>query len=407
MNTLTSPRPHRSETIRIELSLLIACANPTLSAERLQHIQSLVHAHPDWGYLIKAAVQHRIVPMLYQGLTQACPQDLPLDIENYLNRHCQVNTLKNLFLDQKRQEITTWFEAAAIPTIAYKGPSLAHQVYGSLALRQFTDLDFLVRPQDFEAAQALLTSQGFQSSMNLGWEAHFASADQQVNIDLHRSLVPDFFGIPDNFIDPTNPSLSPESLLLLLAIQLGKDCCHWKVCLGQLCDIAALLASYPDLDFEEVKQRARVIGSLRFLWLSLILVHELLQIELPDSIQTQLPDSGVERRLAEWVSQRIAEDTDNPTVVPQDAGFWYFLGVYNHRFYLQVRERFRDKALYCGHWAWKIIRISLKPNQADRDLIQLPKALSFLYVLIHIGRLCYKYPIRRAINTTQDKSENV
>lgn len=397
MMTLNSRTPLTPD-IRLELSLLIACSTPTLSADRLQQIQDLVRAQPDWGYLMKAAVQHRIVPLLYQGLHQACPQTLPHDIEAFLNRHCQVNTLKNLFLDHKRQEIMGWFEVAKIPAIAYKGPTLAKIAYGSLALRQFTDLDFLVHPQDFDTACTLLESKEFKSSMNLGWEAHFASPDQQINIDLHRSLVPDFFGMPAPVIDPSNDGLSPESLLLLLAIQFGKDCCHWKVCLSQLCDIAALLHSHPDLNFDAVQQQAKSLGSLRFLWISLILVQDFLQIDLPPTWQSQLPTTGVEQQLAQWVRQRIAEDTDNPTIVPKDAGFWYFLGVYNHRFYLRVRERFQDKVIYCSHWAWQIIRMSLKPNAADRALMSLPKGLHFLYVFIHIGRLLYKYSIQRFVS---------
>jgi hypothetical protein len=391
---LTSSHPELLQNARLELSLLLACSSPTFSPERLERIKFLVQSQPDWGFLLKAAVQHRLVPLLYLGLHQACPQDLPQEIEHYLNRHCQVNTLKNLFLDQKCQEILEWFKSAQIPAIAYKGPTLAKQVYGSLSLRQFTDLDFLVRPQDFEPALTLLNAKGFESSVNLGWEASVCSLDHPINIDLHRSLVPDFFGMPDNCIDPNDESLSPESLLVLLAIQFGKDCCHWKVCLGQLCDIAALLNSYPDLNFEWVYQRAKSLGALRFLWISLILVQDLLEIELPPMLKSQLPVAGIERKLAQWVCERIADNTDHPTVIPEDAGFWYFLAVYNHRFYLQVRERWPDKIRYCGHWTWQIIRMSLKPNKADRALIDLPRGLHFFYLFIHIGRLLYKYGLK-------------
>ena len=49
--------------------------------------------------------------------------------------------------------------------------------------------------------------------MNLGWEMHYVSPDQQLNIDLHRSLVPQFFGLPDNFIDPTAEKLTARRLV--------------------------------------------------------------------------------------------------------------------------------------------------------------------------------------------------
>lgn len=376
---------------RPELTLLRACATLVLSPERRQSIQELVQTNLDWCYVLKAAVQHRMVPMLYQGLYQTCPEAIPPDIEQYLNRHCQVNTLKNLFFDRKCQEILAWFEAAHIPAIAYKGPTLAKVAYGNLALRQFTDLDLLVRSQDFEAAQQLLAEKAYAPLIDLGWEVHCISPDKQVSVDLHRSLVPDFFGLPANFIDPSQGALSPETWLLLLAIQLGKDCCHWKVCLGQICDIAALLQTYPDLDFDQVVQRAKQLGCMRFLGIALILVQDFLHIDLPTHIQAYLSQLAIERKLAAWVSCKIEKETDSPTIVPDDAGFWYFLRIYNHRFYLQVRERPQDKLLYCAHWAWKIVRMSLRPNDADYAVISLPPYLHFLYVLIHMSRLILKY----------------
>ncbi len=392
MTTVVMPqRPIPHTEMRCELALLLACSHLVYSAEQCQHIQSLVESGPDWSYVLKAAVQHKVVPLLYQGLRQACPNNIPKGVDAYLSRYCQVNTLKNLFLDQKLQEILANFKAAHIPAIAYKGPTLAKVAYGSLSLRQFTDLDLLVRPKDFRAAQDLLIQQGLTSCLQLGWEVHCTSTDQQVSVDLHRSLVPKFFGLPDNFIDPQEPDLSPETQLLLLTIQLGKDCCHWKLCLGQICDIAALLHRYPQLDFAAVRLHATQLGCLRFLGIAMILVQDLLHVDLPADIVAELATQKVSHQLAQWIRHRIITETDHPTVVPDDAGFWYFLRVYNHQFYLRARERWQDKLLYCAHWSWKIIRMSLKPNQADRDLIKLPSFLGGLYVPIHVVRLFYKY----------------
>ena len=268
-------------------------------------------------------------------------------------------------------------------------------VYGNLALRQFKDLDLLIRPQDFEAAQHILIEKGFDTLVDLGWEVHCTSAVQRLSVDLHRSIVPDFFGMPENFIDPVDEVLSPETLLLLLAIQLGKDCCHWKVRIGQLCDIAALLQTYPSLDFEAVRLRAQTLGCSRFLSIALMLTQDFLGDVVPSSMQPFLESQEKERALANWVTQKIKAETEDPSVVPDDAGFWYFFRIYNHRFYLQVRERPRDKILYCAHWVWRLIRMSFRPNQADRALVSLPSYLAFLYVPIHMVRLLLKYTPKR------------
>ena len=381
----------------LEFEILLACATTQPSRQRLAQIHTLVKDGPNWSALLKAAVQHRIVPLLNQSLEQACPHLVPEQIQQFLQRNCQINTLKNLFLDNKLKEVLSWFQSEQVPVVAYKGPVLAQLAYPSLSLRQFTDLDLLVRPQDFEQSRQILKRQGLNRCMDLGWEMHYVSPDQQLNVDLHRSLVPEFFGLPENFIDPTADSLSPEEWLILLAIQFGKDCCHWKVCLGQLVDIAELLQSYPDVDYGWVQKRAKKLGCTRFLNIVLILVQDLLQYPLPSEIAAKLTHRRKEQQLAQWVKARMQEETERPTVVPDDAGFWYFLVVYNHRFYLQVRERLRDKLYYCAHWGWKVIRMSLRPNKADRALLKLPQSLDFLYVPIHIVRLIHKHVVKRAI----------
>lgn len=386
-------------TAGLEFEILLACAKTQLSPQHLERIAALVNEGPNWSALLKAAVQHRIVPLLNQGLDQACPDMIPEQIRQFLNRNCQINTLKNMFLENKLQDVLSWFQAEQVPVVAYKGPVLAKLAYPSLALRQFTDLDLLVRPQDFEQSRHILKRQGLTRCMDLGWEMHYVSADQQLNVDLHRSLVPEFFGFPDNFIDPTSDELSVEDWLILLAIQFGKDCCHWKVCLGQLVDIAALMTSHPEIDYGAVQKRAKSLGCSRFLGIVLILVQDLLHQEVPTELASQLVHRKKEQQLAQWVKDRMAAETEQPTVVPDDAGFWYFLVVYNHRFYLQVRERLRDKVYYCAHWGWKVVRMSLRPNHADRAILNLPQALDFLYVPIHIVRLMHKHVIKRAIAT--------
>ena len=43
----------------------------------------------------------------------------------------------------------------------YKGPALAVQLYGNVALRQFSDLDILVHPRDVLLARDLLLAEGY------------------------------------------------------------------------------------------------------------------------------------------------------------------------------------------------------------------------------------------------------
>ena len=117
-------------------------------------------------------------------------------------------------------------------------------------------------------------AQGFEHVMDFAWEAHYASSDNRINIDLHRAIVPDFFRIPKDFINHTALEFSLETRFLLLCLQLVKDCCHWRLQLGQLCDLVKRLSSQPDLDLNEVQHQAQLLGCHRILWTTLQLISK-------------------------------------------------------------------------------------------------------------------------------------
>jgi hypothetical protein len=72
------------------------------------------------------------------------------------------NTLHNHMLAQELLRVLHLLKAHGISALPYKGPVLAATFYGDLTLRQFGDLDILVRPQDANSAKALLWAQGYR-----------------------------------------------------------------------------------------------------------------------------------------------------------------------------------------------------------------------------------------------------
>ncbi|MCM1984833.1 nucleotidyltransferase domain-containing protein [Lyngbya confervoides] len=389
---LSSPSP-----LRGEIRLLLACAGLHLVPDHRTTIAALLDQGLDWEYVLRTAARHRITPLLFQGLAQGCPERVPKAITAYLKQRYHLNHLKNLFLTHQLKGLLQLFQQQQVPVLAYKGPVLAQMAYGNLALREFCDLDLLVHPDQFCTAQAVLEGAGYTQIMNLSWENQYASADQQVNIDLHRRLCPDYFYLPDEFINPQQDRPSLESWFLLLCIQIGKDCCHWKLCLSQLFDLAELWRSHPDLEFALVQEQARALGCHRLLWMSICLIQEVLAFPLPPAVQAQLIDQRVAQDLAQQVQQKLWYEVDHPKPRRAEVGFWEFFRDLDHRFYLRIRERPRDRLRYAWHWLWKFIRFSLTPNQADRNLVRLPPYLSFLYCPIHVIRLILKYGWFKAV----------
>ncbi|MHC5830140.1 MAG: nucleotidyltransferase family protein, partial [Nostoc sp.] len=94
-----------------------------------------------------------------------------------LNR---MNGLNNIAQTKELLKILALLEYRGIEAIAFKGPILASSVYGNVALRQFNDLDILVRLQDFWQTKAVLVGQGYQS--------HVPEADEIEKFNHHLQI---------------------------------------------------------------------------------------------------------------------------------------------------------------------------------------------------------------------------
>ncbi len=58
-------------------------------------------------------------------------------------------------------------EKNSIETLAFKGPTLSQMAYRDITLRQYGDLDILVRKKDIYKLDTLLKEHGYQRVLNL------------------------------------------------------------------------------------------------------------------------------------------------------------------------------------------------------------------------------------------------
>lgn len=392
-----------------EVELLLCCVSTQVNPDTNLKIKELLNHDLNWAFLLKIARRHHVISLLHRSLDPSHAGCIPGDILNQLRQTSYRVALYNTLLTHELLDLLTCLEKNHIPAIPYKGPVLAASVYQDLGLRQFSDLDLLVKPEDFHQAQAVLRTQGYCLQGSLGWEAHFKHGCQQLIVDLHQRTTPIFFAFELSFehlwshletltlADSKVPQLQPEHLLLILCVNLVKDCCHWKLRLVQMCDVAQLLRVYPQLNWSLVLSLAKDLGCQRLLFLALCLVQDLLDVNYPVQIQKNLLAEATVRSLAAQVHTKLWEDP-NPASAEHtrfaERGFWTFLWSYNHGFYLRVRERWQDKITYCLQWLWACLNVAVTPNQADWDLISLPKALHILYYPLHVVRLVLKHGIK-------------
>jgi hypothetical protein len=272
--------------------------------------------------------------------------------------------------------------------VPYKGPALALQLFGNVALRQFSDLDLLVHPRDVLRARDLLLRDGYEPlpPLTAGQQAlllrtqcnlPFSREQKRMIVELHWKVSAPSFARPfetedfwsrlvDGKLETTNIKLpAAEDLLLALCIHGSK---HLWERVAWIADIAGLISSKEELNWEELISRARSTGSERMLLLGLQLAERLLEVSLPDEVESALKADAKVGLLAD----DVVRDLFTPGLTPSGIS-GYFL------FQIKARRRLRDKINY--------LRFTFTPNEEDLVRFNLPSSLSFLYYLVRPVRL--------------------
>jgi hypothetical protein len=123
-------------------------------ARRLD-ITSLLTPDLDWQRVLDSAEHHRLVPALHAAL--AGKNGVPSTVRVRSQKHAW----RVLHFTVELTKIARCFEQGGIEFLAHKGPALGQLLYGNPAMRQFGDLDVIVRSRDFSRAKNALIELGY------------------------------------------------------------------------------------------------------------------------------------------------------------------------------------------------------------------------------------------------------
>ena len=138
---------------RSEVELLLTCARASLNDSRKARVKELATGDLDWDYLLQLADRHGLQPLLYWHLNEVCAASVPERQLQLLRVAFQRVSALNIFLTHELRRLLSLFAENNITAVPYKGPALALQLYGNVALRQFSDLDIMVHPRDVLGAR--------------------------------------------------------------------------------------------------------------------------------------------------------------------------------------------------------------------------------------------------------------
>ena len=381
-----------------ETELLLACIRTALGTERAQPAPARLMNDVNWPRLVHTALQHGVMPLLYRTLAAVGPPAVPPSVLVNLRERFRGNAQRNLVLTAELLDLLALLQAHSIPALPLKGPVMAMSLYGDVALRQFTDIDILVRPQDVSCSQDLLNARGyaFRARQETSVAGIRAANELRVTLDLQWALAEARFRFPMDHhlwsrlectsigsVKVWQPDPSDQILILC-----GHPAKHSWSRLGWISDIAAFLRVHGNsLDWPHTVNRAGALGGERLLLLGLRLAADLLHATVPDEVLSRMRADRVVVSLAAEFGQRLFVPAGERRRLDGSYRF-----VEAGRVYIKSRERLADKIAHARY----LMRIlvgwcRLTPNERDRAVTRLPSALTFLYYLIRPYRLAKKY----------------
>jgi len=271
-------------------------------------------------------------------------------------------------------------ETAGIPLYAFKGPVLAQIAYGDLTLRQFSDLDLLIRREDFRAFASLLQERGYRphypldaipgdkALFEMNNDCPFYDEERLLSVEMHWDLFRNI-ALPTSRIAPWEAgrtvtvngrpvaTMSHETHLLYHALHGSKHL--WEKMLW-IVDIDRFIRAVPTLDWDALLARARELGALKMFLLGPALAQRLFETPLPAAVDRACREAGLEAMIAS-----VLETLGSAEARPENNVAKLFKIIA-----LRDSPRFKAKTLF---------EFLFRPGINERRIIVLPDALFWLY----------------------------
>ena len=376
-----------------EKQLLVYCAHTQLDSSLAQEIAQLLECDLDFDYVLDQAEENSISPLVGRQLQAVATNALPAAAAERLKNTCRANTIRCLFLSAELIKILELFHSHGIDGIPYKGPVLAVQAYGDLTLREFEDLDIVLRQSDLPKAHELMLGLGYRAKFDwilspdaaastVPGEYNYRDEERRVMVELHTELTLRHFPKPPDLnelsqrLAPVNlnerevRTFSVEDGLSILCIHGAKD--FWER-VSWIADISELLRRYTNLDWNVAMQRAKSLNAERMLHVGLSLAVGLLDAPVPDEIRHRVQADRVAMDVASEITSRLMSRPYRSLDAPGRFNF---------------RRRMLPGALEGWRYA---MRLSVVPAEEDWEMMRLPSALAPLYIALRPLRLLRKY----------------
>lgn len=357
----------------------------------------------DWDYLLRAAAENSVVPLLALHLPVIGGEIFSAEQLQQLKGAARAVGIRALQLSAELIRVTEALRAEKILALPYKGPVIAVQAYGDLALREFEDLDIIVPQEMIARANEVLRGLNyrprypwvFEASSLVPGEYNYFDPDRLAMVELHTEKTLRHFPVAPILSEMGKSAatvalgghdvctFSIEDTLVLLCIHGSKD--FWER-ISWLADVSELLRRQTALDWNLVWRRAKDLKAERMLSLGLLLAVKVLDAPLPEAILARVDGDSTAAAIAKEITERLAAGT-----LPVRTAAEAF--------------RYRRQLVPGALSSWKYgLRLATAPAEEDWMMLRLPRALSPLYAVLRPFRLFRKYGASQETKAAADSS---
>ena len=376
----------QSNSLSAEWLALLECANPHADVSRLN---DLFRKPLDFCGLLTLADEQGVLPLLTRQLGLLDEGITPAEVGQKLRDAARAQTLFTLSLTAELFRVLDRFAALGIAALLTKGPVLSARCYGHPGLRQYTDLDFVLRDDDVHRATEAMMELGYEPKVPLKaiqakkapGEYVFVRNGTKLLVEFHTERTfryhPKPLSVDTLFERQVSvrfdghgvPALSNEDELILICIHGAK---HFWERLMWIADVAALV-SRQTIDWNRAMAAASAVQAERMLQIGLLLAKNMLGARLPSELLDRFRADTAASGMAVRIARRL------PVVESEPFGL---LG--RAAFRVRMRGGFLPGVAY-------LLRLSLSPTEEDWVAGAEEKRPGMLDAIARPFRLARKY----------------
>ncbi|GAB3413730.1 nucleotidyltransferase family protein [Niabella aquatica] len=143
-----------------EVALILLCCRVFLKTARSSELSIFVEQNPpDWQTVYELSKIHRIRPVVYETVIS---DNSNFRFKDQLKHFFLNHSLHAFRCQQKAARMISLMKQHNIPVQLYKGIHLSQLLYNHLSIREFGDMDFIVRKKDIPRLVSVLKENGYK-----------------------------------------------------------------------------------------------------------------------------------------------------------------------------------------------------------------------------------------------------